>query len=234
MNIIFTRPLIEAEDLMTNFFSSNYKVIHLPTLSITSANMEPINIKEFDGLIFTSANAVRFLKVNSDDKNIKCFCVGNITERSLRIKGFSNTVAASGTVNALKNIILNSEEKIKNLAYLCGDIVSYDLDKDLSLSGLKVKKIINYKSNKITDLNNESLDLIKKYPPNITLIYSKRSAESFDEIVRKYSISELMTHCTVMCISKKIEDFLKSKGWKKTEIFNPGEELIKIDQIKNG
>ena len=65
MNIIFTRPLIDAEDLMTNFFSSNYKVIHLPTLSITSANMEPINAKEFDGLIFTSANAVRFLQLKN-------------------------------------------------------------------------------------------------------------------------------------------------------------------------
>ena len=104
MNIIFTRPLIDTEDLMTNFFSSNYKVIHLPTLSITSANMEPINTKEFDGLIFTSANAVRFLQLKNDEKNIKCFCVGNITERSLRLKGFTNTVAASGTVNALKNL----------------------------------------------------------------------------------------------------------------------------------
>ena len=77
------------------------------------------------------------------------------------------------------------------------------------------------------------MDLIKKYPANIALIYSRRSAESFDEIVRKYSLAELMTHCVVMCISKKIEEFLKSKGWK-TEIFNPGEELIKIDSIKNG
>ena len=78
------------------------------------------------------------------------------------------------------------------------------------------------------------MDLIKKHPPNITFIYSKRSAESFCEIVRKYSLSELMTRCTVMCISKKIEDFLKSKGWNKTATFNPGEELLKIDRIKNG
>ena len=209
MNIIFTRPLIDAEDLMTNFFSSNYKVIHLPTLSINSANMEPINTKEFDSLIFIISNAIRFLRLN-------------------------NTVAASGTVNALKNIILNSEKKIKNLAYLCGDVVSYDLDKDLKLSGFKVKKIINYTSSKITDLNSESLDLIKKYPPDVTLIYSKRSAESFDQIVSKYSLSELMTQCTVMCISKKIKEFLESKGWKKTETFNPGEELLKIEKIKNG
>ena len=235
MNIIFTRPLIDSEDLMMNFFSSKHKVIHIPTLSIASANMKPINTKDYDGLIFTSANAVRFLKItNNNSKNIKCFCVGNLTERSLRLKGFNNTVAASGTVNALKNIIINSEKNIKNLAYLCGDVVSYDLDKELTQEGFKVSKIINYNSTKITDLNPENMGLIKKYPANIVLIYSKRSAESFDEIVKKYSLTELMTHCRVMCISKKIEKFLKSKGWKKTEIFNPGEELIKIDSIKNG
>ncbi|SVB92561.1 uncharacterized protein METZ01_LOCUS245415 [marine metagenome] len=216
-----------------NFFSSGHKVIHMPTLSIASANMEPINTKDYDGLIFTSANAVRFLKLKNDDKNIKCFCVGNLTERSLRLKGFNNTVAASGTVNALKNIIMNSEKNIKNLAYLCGEVISYELDKELKQEGFKVSKIINYTSTRITDLNKESMDLIKKYPPNITLIYSQRSAESFDGIIRKYSLAELMTHCTVMCISKKIEEFLKSKGWKKTEIFNSGAELIRIDQIKN-
>ena len=234
MNIIFTRPLLDSEDLMINFFKSGHKVIHMPTLSISSANMKPIDTKDYDGLIFTSANAVRFLKMKIDDKKIKCFCVGNFTERSLRLKGFNNTVAASGTVNALKNIIINSEKNMKNLAYLSGDVISYELDKDLIQEGFKITKIINYTSTKILSLNNETSDLIKRYPAHIALIYSKRSAESFDEIVRKYSLAELMTQCIVMCISKKIEEFLKSKGWKKTKIFNPGEELIKIDQIKNG
>tara|TARA_Y100001970_G_scaffold275951_1_gene377940 strand:- start:8004 stop:8594 length:591 start_codon:yes stop_codon:yes gene_type:complete len=196
--------------------------------------MTPLNIKDYDGLVFTSANAVRFLNLENDNKNIKCFCVGSLTERSLRIKGFNNTVAASGTVNALKNLILNSEKNIKNLAYLCGDFISFELDKELIKEGYKVKKIINYSSKKIIELNDENLDLIKKYFPDVTLIYSQRSAESFNEIVRKYSLLELMTQCKVMCISKKIEEFLKSKGWKKTEIFSPGEELIKINQIKNG
>jgi hypothetical protein len=44
-------------------------------------------------------------------------------------------------------------------------------------------------------------------------------------------LAELMTHWRVMCISKKIEGFLKSKGWDKTEIFHPGDELIRIDPI---
>ena len=234
MNIIFTRPFLDSEDLIMDFFSSGHKVIHLPTLSIASTNMKPINTHDFDGLIFTSANSVRFLNLKSDEKNIKCFCVGNFTEKTLRLKGFHNTVAASGTVNALKNLIINSEKNVRNLAYLCGDVISYDLDEELKEEGFKVRKIINYSSTKIVDLSKESMKLIKKYPANVILIYSKRSAESFDEIVRKYSLSELMTQCTVMCISKKIKEFLESKGWKKTETFNPGEELLKIEKIKNG
>ena len=170
MNIIFTRPFIDSEDLMMNFFSSGHKIIHMPTLSITSSNMKPINTKDYDGLIFTSANAVRFLKLKNNEKNIKCFCVGNLTERTLRLKGFNNTIAASGTVNALKKLNYKFRKNIKkNLAYLCGDVISYELDKELVQEGFKVNKIINYTSTKITNLNNESLDLIKKYPPNITL-----------------------------------------------------------------
>ena len=144
MNIIFTRPLIDSEDLMMNFFSSGHKIIHVPTLSISESNMEPISTEDYSGLIFTSANAVRFLKLKNNNKNIKCFCVGSLTEKSIRLKGFSNTVAASGTVNALKNIIINSKgdlDKLK-LAYLCGDIVSYGLDKELKKEGFQINKIV--------------------------------------------------------------------------------------------
>ena len=67
MNIIFTRPFIDSEDLMMNFFSTGHKVIHMPTLSITSANMDPINPKDYDALIFTSSNAVRYLKLKNQN-----------------------------------------------------------------------------------------------------------------------------------------------------------------------
>ena len=210
MNIIFTRPLIEAEDLLKKFFSSGHKIIHVPTLKISSNDMMPIDTNDFSGLIFTSANAVRFLKLKNLDKRIKCYCVGSITEKSLRQKGFNNTFAASGTVNALKNLILNSEKVSKKekrkLAYLCGDVTSYELDKELRSEGIDVVKFENYKSSQIFEINKESLALIKNYPPDIALIYSMRSAESFNEISKKYSLTELMTQCKVMCISKKLKN----------------------------
>ena len=231
MNILITRPLLDAEDLMGKFFSLNHKIIHLPTLKIKPLITKPINPEEFDAFIFTSANAVRNLKLNSNNKKLHCFCVGALTEKIARQAGFNNTSSAGGTVNALKNLIMISEKINKNskLAYFCGDNISYDLDSELSKEDIKVEKIINYTSELIQDLNNENKKLIELHPPDLIFIYSSRSAQSFVAIVKNYSLRPLMTESTVMCISQKVASFFKTRGWKKIEIFNPGDEIRKLE-----
>jgi uroporphyrinogen-III synthase len=230
MNILITRPLIDAEDLMGKFFSLGHKIIHIPTLKISSVKVEPIDESKYNAFIFTSANAIRNLKVVKQDKSKLCFCVGAITEKIARMSGYNNTVSAGGTVNALKNLIISSSqinEKSK-IAYFCGDNVFYDLDLELKREGIKTNKIINYTSEKIIDLNEENKKIISSHPPDIIFVYSARSAESFIEIVKNYSLYPLMTGSKVMCISKKVADIFTSNNWKKIEIFNPGDELLQL------
>jgi uroporphyrinogen-III synthase len=233
MNILITRPLIDAEDLMGKFFSFGHKIIHLPTLKILPVAMDPINPNEFDAFIFTSANAIRNLKLKSNNKNLHCFCVGSLTEKIVRQAGFNNTTSAGGTVNALKNLIMISKNITKNskLAYFCGDNISYDLDFELKKEGIKIKKIINYSSDLIKELNTENKKLIELYPPDLIFIYSSRSAQSFIAIIKNYSLGPLMTQSTVMCISEKVANIFKSQKWKKIEIFNPGDEIIKLESL---
>ena len=233
MNILITRPLMDAEDLMEKLFTYGHKIIHLPTLKISTVETELVNPDNFDAFVFTSANAVRNLKLTSTNKNLHCFCVGSITEIIARLSGFKNTSSAGGTVNALKNLIMISDKVNKNssLAYFCGDNVSYDLDLELIKEGLKIKKIINYSSEVISDLNNENKKLIENYPPDLIYIYSARSAESFIAIVKNYGLNPLVTQSTVMCISKKVADIFKSQGWKKIEVFNPGNEILKLKDL---
>ena len=233
MNILITRPLMDAEDLMGKFFAFGHKIIHLPTLKISATETEAVNSDNFDAFIFTSANAVRNLKLISTNKNLHCFCVGLITEKIARLSGFVNTSSAGGTVNALKNLIMISEHvnKNSNLAYFCGDSISYDLDLELKKEGLKIKKIVNYSSEFISDLNYENKKLIENYPPDLIYIYSVRSAESFIAIVKNYGLNPLVTQSTVMCISKKVANIFKSQEWKKIEIFNPGDEILKLKDL---
>ena len=230
MNILITRPLIDSEDLMGKLFSMGHKIVHIPTLKISAANIQPINTRRYDAFIFTSANAVRNLKLLNEDKNKLSFCVGIMTEKILRKLGYNNTISAGGNVNALKNIIINSNriDENKRLAYFCGDNISSDLDIELKSEGFKIDKIINYTSTKIQDLNNENNEIIRKNPPDIILVYSKRSAESFIELVKKYSLKGLMTDSRVMCISEKVLNIFKEAGWGKLEIFDAGDELLRL------
>ena len=224
---------MDAEDLMEKLFAHGHKIIHLPTLKISSVETELVNPDNFDAFVFTSVNAIRNLKLVNKNKNIHCFCVGSITEKIARQSGFINTSSAGGTVNALKNLIMISDKvnKNSNLAYFCGDNISYDLDLEFKSEGLKIKKIINYSSEIISDLNNENKKLIENFPPDLIYIYSARSAESFIGIVKNYRLNPLVTQSTVMCISKKVANIFKSQGWKKIEIFNSGDEILKLDDL---
>ena len=229
MNILITRPLIDAEDLMGKLFSLGHKIIHIPTLKVKPITNQKCDAKNYDAFIFTSANAIRNLKLLNEDKNKLCFCVGSITEKIVRQKGYSNTISAGGNVNALKNIILNSDfDKRKKIAYFCGDYIASDLDLDLKREGYFIDKVINYSSEKIIDLNNENEKILNNHPPDIIFVYSKRSAESFVELVKKYTLNGLMTGSRVLCISEKVLNVFKQLGWKNLEVFEPGEEIIKL------
>ena len=52
---------------------------------------------------------------------------------------------------------------------------------------------------------------------------------SFLEIVKNHSLYPLMTESKVKCISTKVANIFSTGDWKKVEIFNPGEELLTLE-----
>ena len=98
MHILFTRPLEDCYEMILKFQSLGHEVSHLPLINIEGLKYELINYSDFRGIIFTSANAVKFLDIKNIDKKIACFCVGSATEKKARSSGFQNVFAADGNV----------------------------------------------------------------------------------------------------------------------------------------
>ena len=63
MHILLTRPLEDCSEMIVKFKSLGHQVSHLPLLNIDKVNYEEINFSEYKGIIFTSANAVKFLDI---------------------------------------------------------------------------------------------------------------------------------------------------------------------------
>ena len=147
MHILLTRPLEDCSEMILKFKSLGHQVSHLPLLIVEKVNYDLINFSSFGCIIFTSANAIKFLDLKSIDKKILCFCVGEATEKTARNKGFQNVIAAEGNVENLRELILqNFDKKDGSLIYISGETVSIDLDQQLLQVGYNVKRIVNYRT----------------------------------------------------------------------------------------
>ena len=232
MHILLTRPLEDCSEMILKFKSLGHQVSHLPLLNIQKMNYQEINFSDYGGIIFTSANAVKFLDLNKLDKNIMCFCVGNITEKKARSVGFQNTIAAEGNVLNLRELILrNYVLKNKPLLYISGEITSADLDQQLLNEGYSVKRIVNYRVNHNQKFNENFIKELKLNMPDMVYVYSQNSASSFLNFIKIHQIENNWMNTNLMCIGEKTSSILNEIKWKKIFLFNPGEEEFLLYKI---
>ena len=232
MHILLTRPLDDSKDLILRFTSLGHKVSHLPVISIESLQYTEPDYSRFKGIIFTSANAIKNLNTLKIDKNIECFCVGNSTEKIAKQSGFKNIFCAEGNVNNLKEIILqNFDKKSGSIIYISGELISYNIDKDLINEGYSVTRLINYTVKPIQEIQESFIKDLKLLIPDIVFIYSENSARNFLKISKKYNLQDHWMETNLMCIGERASSVLNEIKWKKIFLFNPGEEEFLLYKI---
>ena len=232
MHILLTRPLDDCKELILRFKSLGHKVSHLPVIKIQNVNYDKININEFDGIIFTSANAIKNLNTSDINKKINCYCVGSSTENVAKQNGFQNIFCAEGNVNNLKEVILqNFDNSSGNLLYVSGEIVSSNLDKDLISEGYKVKRIINYSVLPVEEIDEEFINNLKSSIPDMVYVYSENSAKNYLNLLKKYNLLDYWMNTNLMCLGEKTSSVLNEIKWKKIFLFNSGEEEFLLYKI---
>ncbi|MDC6482672.1 uroporphyrinogen-III synthase [Candidatus Pelagibacter sp.] len=232
MHILLTRPLEDCSEMIIKFKSLGHQVSHLPLLSIGKVDYEQINFLDFKGIIFTSANAVKFLDLKNIDKNLQCFCVGIATEKKARSVGFQNVIAAEGNVDNLKELVLqNVDQKDGKLIYASGETISVDLDQQLIKEGYNIKRIVNYKTTHNQKFDKSFVEKLKLKIPDMVYIYSQNSALSFLSFIKINQSESLWMNTNLMCIGEKTSSILNEIKWKKIFLFNPGEEEFLLYKI---
>jgi len=232
MHILLTRPLEDCYELILKLKSLGHQVSNLPLLKITKVNYDEVNFSDFEGIIFTSANAIKFLEIKKINKNYLCFCVGNATEKKARSVGFQNVIAAEGNVENLKELILqNFNKKNGKLIYVSGEKISIDLDQQLLREGYNVKRIINYQTEHNENFDKNFTQALKFNIPNIVYVYSQNSASSFLNFIKMHQLETLWMNTNLMCLGEKTSSILNEIKWKKIFLFNPGEEEFLLYKI---
>ena len=232
MHILLTRPFEDCFEMIIKFKSLGHQVSHLPLLSIDKVDYDQINFSDYKGIIFTSANAVKFLDLKTIDKNIICFCVGSATEKKARSVGFQNVIAAEGKVENLKELVLqNFNQKYGKLIYVSGETISVDLDHQLISEGYNIQRIVNYKTTHNQKFDESFVKELKQNTPDMVYVYSQNSASSLLNFSKIYKLESFWMNTNLLCIGEKTSSILNEIKWKKIFLFNPGEEEFLLYKI---
>ena len=232
MHILLTRPLEDCSEIIQKFQSLGHNVSHLPLIKVDRVNYDSSIFSDFKGIIFTSANAIKFLETKKINKNLFCFCVGVATEKKARSCGFQNVIAADGNVENLKELILqNFDKKQGKLIYVSGKKISINLDQQLLSEGYDIRRVINYSAIHNEKFDENFIKSLKSNMPDIVFVYSQNSAESFLKFIKVYQSENLWMNTNLMCISEKTSSILNEIKWKKIFLFNPGEEEFLLYKI---
>ena len=233
MHIVITRPKEDSPNLIENLVKSGHIVTHLPVIKIEKLETKKINLLNYQAVIFTSSNAIKFMNIEKFNSKIKCFCVGKTTELTAKKAGFVNIYSSEGTVDSLKELIIRTlDNKSEKILYLSSEFISKDLDQDLNKEGYLVERIANYTSLPVEKIDKKTLNYFERNPPNAIFIYSSRSATNLFNLVNKHSLLNVVTQSNLMCISENVLSVLKNIKWKKTFVFSPGEEEFLLNKIR--
>ena len=145
MHIVITRPKEDSINLIKKLSKLGNVITHVPVVKIEKLETKKINLENYEAVIFTSSNAIRYMNIEKFNLKIKCFCVGNATEYIAKQVGFINTYSSEGTVDSLIELIIRTlDNKSGKLLYLSSEFISKDLDVDLIKAGFLVERISNY------------------------------------------------------------------------------------------
>jgi len=233
VHIVITRPKEDSLYLIEKLIKSGHIVTHLPVIKIEKLETKKINLLNYQAIIFTSSNSIKFMNIEKFNSKIKCFCVGRATELTAKQVGFINTYTSEGTVDSLIELIARTlESKSEKLLYLSSEFISRDLDQDLIKVGYSVDRISNYTSLPVKEVDKRTLDFFEEKPPDVVFIYSTKSAKNLFNLINKYSLLNVVTQSNLMCISEKVLSVLKQIKWKKVFVFSPGEEEFLLKKIE--
>jgi len=63
VHIVITRPEADSLYLMENLIKLGHVVTHLPVIKIEKLETKKINLLNYQAVIFTSSNAIRFMNI---------------------------------------------------------------------------------------------------------------------------------------------------------------------------
>ena len=205
MLILLTRPLAQSQRTAEALKMRGHQTLLEPLL-----NIEPIEpdmaVEGFNAVLLSSAHGLPFLEqmVAPDARNtMPVLTTGKATAALAEKSGFSNTSHVEGSAlelaaqapDWLASLGLSTSSK---LIYPSAEISAHDLQHLLAQKGIRCQQLAVYRAQPTIELSPDCVNALKSGAVDCVFLYSKRTADTFVELMSKHKIPMSGMRCLVL------------------------------------
>lgn len=239
MAVLVTRPAPDNQRTAAALLARGYHALLSPMLRFEAVAFQDDGAA-CDGIILTSANAVRALRhhpVMEHLLDLPAFAVGDQTAESARQAGFRNVISAKGDAEALSKLIIGmaAAKKMKQGATLCyfaGADRARDLSEELGAHGFVVVTRTVYRMTPARDLPSEVSGAFASGGIDAVLHYSRRTARAFLDAARFDGVEISALALPQCCISDAVAAVLRDAGATKVILARAPDEEGVIEALE--
>ncbi|MCD4675045.1 MAG: uroporphyrinogen-III synthase, partial [Desulfobacula sp.] len=213
--IVITRARAQASDLVSMLTGLGAQCIEIPTIQIVPPkDLNPLkqcikNINNYDWLIFTSVNGVKFFFDTLFDMgrdvralgHLKFACIGPVTKERLKDFGIISdilpeTYRAESVIDAFSTVEIKDKKVLLPRAKTARTI----LPEELTNMGARVDEVTAYETRLNDDRKEELISLLKKNEIDAVTFTSSSTVSNFMSLLESKDAKKLLKNIVTACI----------------------------------
>lgn len=218
--ILITRAPRQAEELAREMERMGFETFIQPMLQIHPVVHEVPDMKNYEGLIVTSAES--FNHFDLPDKSIPIFTVGPQTEIAARVAGFENVISAGGAAKDVEKML----EKEKTYLHVRGRDAAHKFPEN-------VHPLIVYEAALVQALREDCIQAIQQNKINMVTFFSTRTAENFIRLMKAHDLEENLKDINSLSISDSVLNCVRLCVWKHAYSAETPDRKGMMDKLKD-
>ena len=196
----------------------NFKIKNYPILIVKKIYTKEIKVNDNDVVITTSFNSIYYLSQLTKNRIFDLYTLGKAATLLAQKLGFKNIIECNGdSGNIMLSFIRKNKNKLVNrgnIIYAGAKEISFNLPKEFSKLGYKVKRYKIYRSEAINQFSSNFVNLVKNKSVSWIVLLSSKGAKAFQSNAKKAFSEEDLSCINFACISSNVAKKLNKKYFK--------------------